>query len=171
LLGGLYANFVKMDEAHILTQIQVNDTIRVKDTIQVDDTIPVVFDLPLAQNTQVVLTQDTPIKNATIYLNGIAVPLDLVLRQGTPLNISLNLTVPVSQTLPVKLSVPVDLTVPVNLTVPVDIPLDQTQLHAPFVGLREVVAPYQGMLADLPSSWDETPLCAPWVDWVCKLLK
>ncbi len=41
LIGGLYYNFVRMDRAHIRTNVQVSDTIRV------EDTIPVVFDLPL----------------------------------------------------------------------------------------------------------------------------
>lgn len=148
LVGGLHENFVKMDEAHIRTSILVSDT------IQVNDTLPVVFDLPLSTETQVVLTQDTPINNATIYLNGMPVPLNLVLRQGTPLNIALNLTVPVNQTVPVVLDVPV------KLNVPVDIALNQTDLHEPFVGLQGVVSPYQELLTSLPDSWAETPLCS-----------
>ena len=147
LVGGLHENFVKMDEAHIRTNILVSDT------IQVNDTLPVVFDLPLSTETQVILTQDTPINNATIYLNGMPVPLNLVLRQGTPLNIALNLTVPVNQTVPVVLDVPV------KLNVPVDIVLNETDLHEPFVGLQEVVSPYQELLSGLPDSWAETPLC------------
>ncbi len=158
LVGGLHQNFVKMDEAHIRTNIQVSDT------IQVNDTIPVVFDLPLNTQTQVVLTQDTPINNATIYLNGMPVPLDLVLKQGTPLNIALNLTVPVNQTVPVVLDVPV------NLNVPVDIALQDTELHEPFVGLQSVVAPYQSLLSDLPATWEETPVCAEGLDLACDYL-
>jgi hypothetical protein len=123
LIGGLYTNFRQMDDAHILT------TITVSDTIQVKDSIPVVFNLPLKQNTVVTLVEDTPVNNATIYLNGQAVPLDLVLRKGTSLNISLDLVVPVNKTVPVTLNVPV------RLKVPVDIPLNQTQLHQPFTGL------------------------------------
>ena len=129
LIDGLYDNFLAMDQAHIVT------TIEVVDTIQVQDTIPVVFDLRLNQQTQVVLTQDTPVINATIFLNGQAVPLDLVLRKGTPLNIALDLTVPVSQTIPVVLNVPV------KLKVPVDIALDQTDLHRPFTGLQDAYSP------------------------------
>ena len=92
-----------MDQAHIRT------TITVSDTIQVKDTIPVVFDLPLSQKTEVTLTKNTPIKGATIYLNGQAVPLDLDLPPGTKLGIQLDLTVPVNQTVPVVLNVPVNL--------------------------------------------------------------
>ena len=40
------------------------------------------------------------------------------------------------------LIVPVDQMIPVNLNVKVDIPLNQTDLHKPFVGLQEVVRPY-----------------------------
>jgi hypothetical protein len=156
LIGGLHTNFEKMDAAHIVTKI------RVKDTIQVVDTMPVVFDLPLKQNTDVVLTRDTPVQGATIFLNNQPVPLNLVLRKGTTLGIRLDMTVPVSQTIPVSLSVPV------NLTVPVDIALDSTDLHEPFVGLQGVVSPYQGMLTSLPDSWEDTPVCGPaWLDWFC----
>jgi len=157
LIGGLYNNFVKMDQAHIVTTIQVQDTIKV------NDSIPVVFDLPLKQDTTVVLTQDTPVRNATIYLNGAAVPLDLVLRKGTSLGIALDLVVPVNQRVPVELNVPVD------LTVPVDIALAETDLHDPFTGLQSVVLPYQNLLQDMPSSWRETPLCGPLTGWSCRL--
>jgi len=156
LIEGLYENFMLMDNASIVTQVKVEDT------IQVNDTIPVVFDLPLSQKTAVVLAEDTPVRDATIFLNGAPVPLDLVLRQGTVLNIQLDLVVPVSQTVPVKLDVPVALEVPVN------IPLDQTELHEPFVGLQNVVSPYDSLLAQLPDSWYETPLCTPWTEVFCE---
>lgn len=155
LVNGLHRNFVLMDEAHIITEIQVVDT------IQVVDEIPVVFDLPLSQQTEVVLVQDTMIPNAIVYLNGMAVPAPILLRQGTPLNISLELTVPVSQMVPVVLNVPV------NLTVPVDIPLNQTELHEPFVGLQNVVVPYQELLSSLPAAWEETPACLSGIEWLC----
>jgi len=145
LIGGLYDSFVQMDEANIKT------TIYVSDTIQVNDTIPVVFTLPLQQETQVVLTKDASIKKATVFLNGAPVPTDIVLRRGTKLNIFLDMTVPVDQVVPVVLDVPV------QLTVPVDIPLDQTELHQPFVGLQEVLLPYKALLDELPGSWGEMP--------------
>jgi hypothetical protein len=153
LVGGLYDNFVLMDQSHIQTTIQVNDTIHVNDTIQVNDTIPVVFDVPLQTNTVVVLTQDTAVPRTTVFLNGIGVPTDIVLPAGTPLQINLNLIVPVSQTVPVVLDVPVNLEVPVSLQVPVDIPLDQTELHRPFTNLANLVSPYNSLLEKLPSSW------------------
>jgi hypothetical protein len=160
LIGGLYDNFVLMDQAHIVT------TITVSDTIQVKDTIPVVFDLPLSQDTQVTLTEDTPVENATIYLNGQPVPLDLVLRKGTVLGIRLDIVVPVNQTVPVVLNVPI------QLKVPVDIALDQTDLHKPFVGLKGVVSPYRDLLVGLPDSWQELPLCKSVLTrWLCRMLR
>jgi hypothetical protein len=157
LINGLYDNFVLMDQAHIRT------TITVSDTIQVKDTIPVVFDLPLSQKTVVTLTEKTPIKGATIYLNNAAVPLDLDLPAGTKLGINLNLTVPVNQMLPVTLNVPV------NLTVPVDIPLDQTELHKPFVGLQQVLAPFRNLLADVPATWGS--VCKGAMKAACSVLR
>ena len=156
LIGGLHTNFVDMDEAHIVT------TIKVQDTIQVNDTIPVVFDLPLQQKTKVLLTSDTPVKRATVYLNGSPVTTDIVLRKGPPLHIALDLTVPVSQTVPVIINVPVD------LSVPVDIALDRTDLHQPFAGLQGVVSPYQELLQSLASGWEDTPICKPpFMGWFC----
>jgi hypothetical protein len=159
LFEGLYYNFVLMDRAHIRTEIIVSDS------IQVSDTIPVVFDLPLQQGTEVILNQDTPIKNATIYLNNQPVPLDLTLRAGTPLHINLDLTVPVSQTVPVVLDVPV------NLKVPIDIPLKDTELHEPFIGLQDVISPYYWMLHNLPETWENVPFCQGWLrSLFCDLL-
>jgi hypothetical protein len=155
LIGGLYDSFVQMDQGSIVTTIYVSDTIQVKDTI------PVVFTLPLQQETEVVLTRDAPIKKATVFLNGVGVPTDIILKKGTKLNIYLDMNVPVDQV------IPVELTVPVQLSVPVDIPLDQTELHHPFVGLQEVLLPYKALLEDLPSSWGEL-LCGPLPDEWCK---
>lgn len=154
LINGLYQNFVKMDEAHIVTTIQVSDTIKIHDSI------PVVFDLPLKQGTEIMLTQDTPIKKASVILNGQPVPTDIVLREGTRMSIALDLVVPVNQ------QVPVELSVPVNLLVPVDIPLANTELHEPFAGLQDVVAPYKKFLDGLPDSWGGL-MCIPFKGWLC----
>lgn len=151
LVDGLYLNFVAMDEARITT------------TIQVDDTIPVQFDLPVVAATNVRLTENVRIKGAKVNLQtgGLAIsnaPATIILPAGTKLPISLDFLVPVNTT------------VPVHLTVPVDIPLNQTELHTPFVGLQEVVSPYNSMLAPLPNSWQATPLCASSAGWLCNVL-
>ncbi len=133
-IGGLYYNFVLMDQATIET------------TVTVEDTIPVQFDLPLTQNTVVVLTKDTEIKGATVTMNtgGLNIrsaPTDIVLPKGTRLPVRLDL------------SVPVDTEIPISLTVPVNIPLEETELHQPFTGLQDVVSPFYWMLKEPPSSF------------------
>jgi hypothetical protein len=156
LLGGLYTNFQKMDAAHITT------TINVTDTIMVTDTILVKFDLPLKQDTVVVLVQDTPVNQVPILLNGVWVPANIVLPQGTELGIALDLSVPVETT------VPVNLKVPVQLQVPVDIAMNQTQLHEPFQGLQGVIGPYYNISTDLPSTWEDISLCGSGTSWFCR---
>jgi hypothetical protein len=151
LLGGLQTNFEQMDAATIETMVIVDDT------ITVDDTIPVQFTLMLNQVTNVTLTENTTIPNTIVTLNGVQVPTSIILPAGTILPIALNLEVPVDQTVPVVLQVPV------HLEVPVSIPLANTELHAPFTGLQEVVAPYNEMLADTPDSWCEANR------WLCIL--
>jgi len=55
--------------------------------------------------------------------------------------------------------VPVTTTVPINLNVPVDIPLQQTELHKPFIGLQQVVAPFYQMLQPQIKAPQDIPLC------------
>jgi len=138
LLSGLATNFEKMDKAKIATTIGVEDEIQVK------------FDLPVEAKTTVILTQDTPIRASVVIdslLFNINAPANIVLPAGTPLPISLSIMVPV------------DTMVPVSLSVPIDIPLKNTELHEPFVGLQDVVKPYQDLLTPLPNSWQEVELC------------
>lgn len=142
LIGGLATNFALMDQAKITTNVVVQDT------------IPVQFTLPVSQKTTVVLTKDTEITGARVNLStgGLSItnaPANIVLPAGTPLKIQL------------EMDIPVDASVPVSLNVPVDIPLNQTELHEPFVGLQNVVAPYQKLLYDLPDSWEEVFSAAP----------
>ena len=152
LIGGLYQNFVLMDQAHIVTDINVNAP------------IPIRFDLPVSTNTTVVLTKDTKIPNTWVALNttgqginlSINAPADITLPEGTPLDIQLTIMVPVSTT------------VPVSLPVHVDIPLNQTELHKPFTGLQSVLAPYRDFLGSLPNAWEDTPFCTPKTNWMCQ---
>jgi len=150
LVGGLYQNFIKMDQAHIRT------------TIEVSDTIPVVFDLPVQTDTVVVLSQPARIKGANVNLSTggltLRAPSNIVLPAGTELPVTLNIVVPVNTNIPVK------------LTVPVDIPLYQTELHEPFNGLQDVVAPYYDLLISPPNSWQDTSLCDPQANWLCHWL-
>jgi hypothetical protein len=148
VLGGLYDNFVKMDEAHIATNITVKDT------------IPVKFDLPISQDTVVVLTEPTYIANVMINLNS----------GGLSINSPANITLPAGTNLPVHLAltVPVDANIPITLNVPVDIPLNQTELHEPFVGLQNVIGPFNGMLVPGITTASEVPECTnPMTSWFC----
>ncbi len=122
LLFGLAANFEKMDQANIST------------TINVQDEIQVAFELPLQTNTSVVLTSDVPLI-ANLEIFGLNPAVNITLKKGTVLPISL------------------------DILVPVDIPLNETELHEPFVGLQEVVNPYQVLLGSTPDSWQEIELC------------
>jgi hypothetical protein len=136
LVGGLATNFAQMDQATI------------KSVIPVDDNILVKFDLPVKTNTNVILTQDTVLTNATVsvFTGGLVInnaQASIVLKAGTVLPIALDITVPV------------ETTVPVHLNVAVNIPLNQTELHQPFVGLQNVVSPYQSLLNNLPGSWSQ----------------
>jgi hypothetical protein len=138
LIDGLHSNFVGMDEATIYR------------TIEVEDEIPVVFDLPLHQNTNVVLTQDVPIAaSATFTLPGgggvINGRVDIVLPSGLVLPVQLDMTVPVNTS------------IPINLPVDVAIPLKETQLHTPFANLRNLLEPYVRILDNLPSNWGDVP--------------
>lgn len=124
LLGGLYTNFVKMDEANIRTNIHV------------EKEIPVQFTLNVSGPTNVILSQDVTISGALVTvqtggLNIVNARATIVLPQNTILPINIE-----------NLVVPVDQKVLAVLDVPVDIPLDQTELHEPFSGLQQVVKPW-----------------------------
>lgn len=140
LLGGLHTNFEKMDQAHIMTEIQVNTE------------IPVQFDIPINTQTNVVLSQDVSITGArvTLQTGGLEIvqaPTNIILPAGTVLPINLNLTVPV------------DKMVPVSLIVPVDIALNQTDLHDPFVGLQEVIRPLYCLVEPNAANLDGQLIC------------
>mgnify|MGYP000891227488 CR=1 FL=1 len=150
LINGLYDDFVLMDQANIQTTVEVNSI------------IPVQFDLPVKTDTIVVLTQDTTISGARVSLStgGLSIysaPTDIILPAGTNLPIALDITVPV------------DTTVPVTLQVPVNIPLNQTELHKPFVGLQNVVSPYRSLLNQSSTTWQQV-ICGQPANGLCKWL-
>ncbi|HEX5940921.1 MAG TPA: hypothetical protein VFY66_01530, partial [Anaerolineales bacterium] len=109
LLGGLYTNFVKMDQANIRTSIHV------------EKEIPVQFSLNVSGPTNVTLSQPVTINGALVTvqtggLNIVNARATIVLPQDTLLPINIQ-----------NLVVPVDQKVLAVLDVPVDIPLDQTE--------------------------------------------
>ena len=112
--------------------------------------IPVIFDLPLNQTTDVVLTEDVPLfANATFTLPG----------GGGQINGRVDIVLPRDLVLPVRLdmTVPVNTTIPVRLPVDVEIPLNETQLHDPFTNLRDLLEPYVRVLDHLPGKWGDVP--------------
>lgn len=163
LLAGLATNFQKMDAAVIRT------TVVVEDTIPVQFDLPVAFDLPIETETVVELTESVYIPNATVAslaTGGLVIrnaPAAIVLPEGVELPVRLRLVVPV------RVTIPVDTRIPVRLEVPVAIPLSETELHEPFVGLQEVVAPYQRLLGSLPNSWNEALCTQPTSRLLCAL--
>lgn len=142
LLGGLYNNFVKMDQASIQTSIHV------------EKEIPVQFSLNVSGPTDVTLSQPATINGALVSvrtggLNIVDANATIVLPQGTPLSINIQ-----------KLVVPVDQKVMAVLDVPVNIPLNQTQLHEPFVGLQNVVEPWY-CLVEPNATVNGLQVCSP----------
>jgi len=132
LLGGLYNNFVKMDQAHIRKNIFVSKE------------IPVNFILNVSGPTNVTLSQDVPISGALVTVNTGGLNIN---------NARANIVLPEGTVLPIyieNLVVPVDQQVLAELDVAVDIPLNETELHEPFVGLRHVVEPFYCLLNDCP---------------------
>lgn len=121
---------------------------RIQSTVYITDTMPVVFDLPLAQNTQVVLVEPVPILAPATFIwpaggGAIHGSVQLVLPQGLVLPVSLNLMVPVSTT------------VPVVMQVPVEIPLAEAGMAPAIEQLRAVFSPLTGALQTLPNSTEE----------------
>jgi len=142
LLGGLYTNFVKMDQASIQTSIHVE-----KD-------IPVNFTLNVSGPTNVTLSQPVTINGALVTvatggLNIVNARATIVLPQGVVLPINIE-----------NLAVPVDQSVLAVLDVPVNIPLNQTQLHEPFVGLQKVVEPWY-CLVEPSATFNGAQVCSP----------
>lgn len=146
LLGGLYENFIYMDQAHIQTNITV------------EDTIPINFTLPISQDTIVVLTENTPINGANVRITS----------GGLTINSPANIVLPAGTNLPVhlELNVPVNTSVPIKINVPVDIPLQETELHKPFIGLQQVVAPFYNLLQPQIKTAENVEACKS-LGWFC----
>lgn len=124
LIGGLYTNFVKMDQAHIKT------------VIHVEKDVPVLFNLNISSGTNVTLSQDVSINGALVTVNTGSLNIN---------NARANIVLPAGTVLPIyieNLIVPVDQRVLVAMDVPVDVPLNQTELHEPLVGLQKVFEPW-----------------------------
>jgi hypothetical protein len=122
ILGGLYSNFQAMDQATI------------RSTIPVDAMIPLNITVPVQTTTTILLSEPTQIQSPRVLIRTGGLTLDapalVTLPKGQPLVVNLNFMLPVQTS------------IPVHLDVPVNIPLRDTELHQPFVGLQEVVRPW-----------------------------
>jgi hypothetical protein len=140
LLGGLYTNFVKMDQATIAT------------TIPVDAVIPLNIVVPVQTTTRVNLAEAVTIPNAHVRINTGGLNIDanavVTLPANTPLTISLDFPLTVQNS------------IPIHLDVPVNIPLNQTELHEPFVGLQKVVEPWYCLIKP-DADVNGLQVCAP----------
>jgi len=125
LLGGLYTNFVKMDEATIAANIPV------------DATIPLNIVVPVQMSTRIRLYENYTIP-ARVYIQSENLLID------EDATVTLFATPPGAPGLPITLDfqLTVQDSIPIHLDVPVNIPLKNTQLHEPFTGLRQVVEPW-----------------------------
>jgi len=140
LLGGLYTNFVKMDQATIATNIPV------------DATVPLNIVVPVQATTRITLAESVVIPNAHVRINtgGLSIDADAVV------------TLPANTALTVNLDFPLNVqnSIPIHLDVPVNIPLDQTELHEPFVGLQQVVEPWY-CLIEPNALMNDVQVCSP----------
>jgi hypothetical protein len=140
VLGGIYLNVGKIDQATINTEIQVDDNLKLD------------FPLEINQPTEVVLTADTPISGAIISistggLNIINAPADIILPAGSKLPIQLNMTVPVNTTIPISLKIPLNLSVA------------ETAIHQPLIDLQNVIKPYLFTYMEGSTAVQDQPLC------------
>jgi hypothetical protein len=149
LLGGLYDNFVRMDNSVISTTITVNQM-----------PIPIDFILPVSQpSINVTLTQDVTIRGARVVINTGAMSI----------NSSATVTLPAGTTLPVSLymEIPVKTTVLLDLALPVNIKLAEANfpdpnianLHAAFVGLQNTVGPFYCLLQPGAQNYAGSYIC------------
>jgi hypothetical protein len=139
LLGGLYSNFEKLDRATINT------------VIPVDAQIPLDISVPVQTTTQITLAESVVIPNAQVVINTGGLNINsnarVTLPAGTPLSVNLNFNLPVQTS------------IPVHLDVPVNIPMTETELHEPFVGLQDVVRPIYCLVDPKASNLDGQLIC------------
>jgi hypothetical protein len=131
LLGDLDNAFAALGDTKIETNVDLQQPLDIQ------------FDLPLEQDTNVVLTEPVPLQaNATFFLPG----------GGGSINGTVSLSLPEGMQLPVSLSlmVPVETTIPVEMDVPVEIQLDEAGMGPAIEQLRGVFEPLNQMLDQLP---------------------
>ncbi|MCJ7550078.1 MAG: hypothetical protein MUQ30_10390 [Anaerolineae bacterium] len=120
----------------------------IQSTIYITDTVSVVFDFPLEQDTDAVLTEPVPL----------AMPAQFMISGGGgTINGTVIMSLPEGQVLPVALgiNVPVSTTVPIILKVPVTIDLAEAGMGPAIEQLRAVFTPITGFVESLPDTTEE----------------
>lgn len=139
LLGGLYSNFERMDQAHIQTVIPVQTS------------IPLNMSIPVQTTTGITLAHDVLIQNAHVKIStstfNIDSQADVTLPAGTALDVVLNFDVPVQTD------------VPITMNVPVDIAVQDTDLHPAILGLEDTVRPLYCIVSPAAQSLSGEPVC------------
>lgn len=139
LLGGLYDNFERMDQAHIRTNIPLQTS------------VPLNLVVPVQTTTTITLTDDAAIRGAHVRINtalfNIDAPASVTLPAGTSMSVALNMSLPVQGEIPVAVSVPVD------------IPLQDTDLHPALVGLQDTIRPLYCLVDPSARTIDGARVC------------
>ncbi|MDF1514582.1 MAG: hypothetical protein P1S60_12305 [Anaerolineae bacterium] len=120
----------------------------IRTTVQINHILPISFDLPLQQQTSVILNEAVPLQvPATFYLPS----------GGGSINGVVSLALPSGQALPVTLdlTIPVESTIPVAFSLPVEIELYDAGMGPAIDQLRAVFAPMTSFIQDLPDSPQE----------------
>jgi hypothetical protein len=139
VLGGLYTNFERMDQAHIRT------------TIPIQTNIPLDLTVPVQTTTGITLAKDVSIPGAHVRINTALVSIDAPANVTLPAGTSLDVTM--------AFDLPVKGQVPVALSVPIDIPLQETDLHPALVGLQDTIRPIYCIVAPLGQALNGEPVC------------
>ncbi len=156
LLTDLDLAFQGLGTTTINTTVEVDQTIPISFTLPMSQPLDLDFQLPIEQDTSVVLTQPTRIENVAItfvlpagggVINGSG---SIVLPANTVLPVHLNMVVPVRRTIPVVMDVPVDQTIPIQMAIPVSIQLGEAGLDPAVQELRAVFTPLNDFVQSLP---------------------
>lgn len=120
----------------------------IRTTVQINHILPISFDLPLQQQTAVILNEAVPLQvPATFFLPS----------GGGSINGVVSLELPNGQALPVTLDfvVPVESTIPIEFSVPVEIELYNAGMGPAIDELRAVFQPLTDFVQELPDSPQE----------------
>ena len=120
----------------------------IRTTVQINHMLPISFDLPLQQQTAVILNESVPLKvPATFYLPS----------GGGSIYGVVSLALPSGQALPVTLDllIPVESMVPVEFSLPVEIELYSAGMGPAIDELRAVFQPITEFVQELPDSPQE----------------